>query len=342
GHLRLAHRGVHAELAHHAVDDDLQVQFAHAGDERLPCLLVEADPERRVLFGKLAQGLGHLVLVGLGLGLYGLGDDRFGELDRFEDEGSGRVREGVAGEGVLEAYGGDDVAGGGFAYFFALVGVHTQEASETLLLVARRVEDGAAALDLARVYADVGQAAHVLVLHDLEDEAHHGLVVVGPALLFDAGLGVVPFHRRDVLRRRPLLRRAEPQSTGVIEPARVARRSAFLSSVTVTCRPSTYEIMSCSSSSATFSMRRSRARSNASWKSAGTGRSSGAASRSPEKYQARSSTRSITPWKSASAPQGIWIGIGRASRRSAIMSTVRQKSAPVRSILLTKQIRGTL
>ena len=36
GHLRLADIGVHAELALHAVDDDLQVQLAHAGDNRLP------------------------------------------------------------------------------------------------------------------------------------------------------------------------------------------------------------------------------------------------------------------------------------------------------------------
>ena len=35
-HLRLAHIGPHAELAHHAVHDDLQVQFAHARKNRLP------------------------------------------------------------------------------------------------------------------------------------------------------------------------------------------------------------------------------------------------------------------------------------------------------------------
>jgi len=40
-------------------------------------------------------------------------------------------------------------------------------------------------------------------------------------------------------------------------------------------------------------------------------------------------------------PTGIWRGTGFAPRRSTIMSTVRQKSAPVRSILLTKATRGT-
>ena len=52
-------------------------------------------------------------------------------------------------------------------------------------------------------------------------------------------------------------------------------------------------------------------------------------------------SRSTTPWKSPSAPMGSWMTAGLASRRSRIISTVRSKSAPTRSILLTKQIRGT-
>ena len=34
-HLRLADIGADAELAHHAVDDDFQVQLAHSGNDRL-------------------------------------------------------------------------------------------------------------------------------------------------------------------------------------------------------------------------------------------------------------------------------------------------------------------
>src|ERR1700674_1491952 len=40
GHLRLADIGLDLELALHAIDDDLEVQLAHAGDQRLPRLLV--------------------------------------------------------------------------------------------------------------------------------------------------------------------------------------------------------------------------------------------------------------------------------------------------------------
>ena len=40
GNLRAADVGVDAELAHEAVDDDLEVKLAHAGDQRLARLLV--------------------------------------------------------------------------------------------------------------------------------------------------------------------------------------------------------------------------------------------------------------------------------------------------------------
>ncbi len=53
-------------------------------------------------------------------------------------------------------------------------------------------------------------------------------------------------------------------------------------------------------------------------------------------------TRSTTPLKSASAPIGTWSGTGLAPRRSRTWFTTLKKSAPLRSILLTKPIRGTL
>ncbi len=48
------------------------------------------------------------------------------------------------------------------------------------------------------------------------------------------------------------------------------------------------------------------------------------------------------PRKSPSAPIGSCTGIGFAPRRALMDATEAKKSAPVRSILLMKQIRGTL
>ena len=50
----------------------------------------------------------------------------------------------------------------------------------------------------------------------------------------------------------------------------------------------------------------------------------------------------MTPWKLASDPIGSWMTAGIASSRFSIISTVRKKLAPMRSILLTKHMRGHL
>ena len=76
GDLRLADVRLDLELALHAVDDDLEVQLAHAGDDRLAGLLVGADAERRVFLREALQREAHLFLVGLGLRLDGDRDHR--------------------------------------------------------------------------------------------------------------------------------------------------------------------------------------------------------------------------------------------------------------------------
>src|SRR5262249_2660905 len=77
--LRLADVRLDLELALHAVDDDLEVQLAHPGDDGLTRLLVGADTERGVFLGQALQREAHLFLVCLGLRFYGNRDDRRGE-----------------------------------------------------------------------------------------------------------------------------------------------------------------------------------------------------------------------------------------------------------------------
>ena len=74
----------HAIFAHQAVDQNLQVQLAHAFDFGLAQLVVNFDLESGVFFRQLAQAHAHLVLVGFGVGLDGDFDDRIGEGDIFE------------------------------------------------------------------------------------------------------------------------------------------------------------------------------------------------------------------------------------------------------------------
>src|SRR5882762_6835938 len=69
GHLRAAHVGVDLELPPHALDDDLEVQLAHAADDRLRGFGIGVHAERGVFFRQLGQGHAQLILVGLGLRL---------------------------------------------------------------------------------------------------------------------------------------------------------------------------------------------------------------------------------------------------------------------------------
>src|SRR5438132_9814990 len=87
GDLWLALVGVDAELAQQPVDDDLEVELAHAFDDRLAGLVVGMDLESRVLLRQSLQGYPQLVLVSLGLGLDRDRDDRLGEDDRLQQIG---------------------------------------------------------------------------------------------------------------------------------------------------------------------------------------------------------------------------------------------------------------
>ena len=68
GDLRLAGVGFNLEFAEHAVANDLEVKFAHPGDDSLAGILVGEDAEGGILFGKALKCGGHLFLVDLGLG----------------------------------------------------------------------------------------------------------------------------------------------------------------------------------------------------------------------------------------------------------------------------------
>ena len=59
------------------------------------------------------------------------------------------------------------------------------------------------------------------------------------------------------------------------------------------------------------------------------------------KSQATMVTRSMRPQKRSSSPIGTWMATAGASRRSCMVSMAAQKSAPVRSYLFMKAMRGT-
>lgn len=141
GDLRLAHVGVDAELAGKTVDDDFQMEFAHAGDQGLVGLVVALHAEGRVFLGKLGERGGKGVSVSLGLGLDGNLDDRLRNIQRFEHHRALFIADGVTGRSQLEANKGHDITSTRPLDFFTLVGVHLQQATDTLALAGVRVQN---------------------------------------------------------------------------------------------------------------------------------------------------------------------------------------------------------
>src|SRR6202051_379904 len=75
GDPRLADIGFDAKLALHAIDDNLEVQFAHAGDDRLAGFLIGRNNKRRILLRETSQRDAQLVLIGARLGLDSYAND---------------------------------------------------------------------------------------------------------------------------------------------------------------------------------------------------------------------------------------------------------------------------
>src|SRR6266571_2591177 len=140
----------------------------------------------------------------------------------------------------------------------------------------------------------------------------------------------------------PLFLNAVPHSTGVSAPEMVARLMAATSWSSDGSEPSRYSSIISSSFSAIRSSSRSRhSRAASTWSSGIPTTSYLSPLPSVCQSSARIRTRSMTPRKSDSTPHGSWTTSGVAPSRSVIISTQRWNSAPTRSILFTKQIRGT-
>src|ERR1700694_4421634 len=194
GDLRLADVGVNRKFAQHPVDDDLEVQLAHSGDDGLGGLLVGPYLESRVFLGELRERLAPLLLVDLGAGRDRHADDRVRKDDRLEKDRVVLVGEGVPRRRLLQPDGRGDIARVDLGDLLAVVGVHLQDAADPLLGASGRIPDIGAGLERAGIDPKERQLADVGVGGDLEGERREGLVVGRLAPLGDVALGVDPFH----------------------------------------------------------------------------------------------------------------------------------------------------
>ena len=196
--LRSANVALDVEFAFQTVNDDLEVELAHAGDDRLGSLLIEADDEGRVFHRESVQSDAELLVVATALRLDGDRDDGRREVDGFKRDRMLRIAKRVARTRLGKTDASDDVAGAGLVERLLLGGVHAEETADALLLTDRRVEKLGTKLERTRIDADEGDLAHVLVGHDLERKAAERLVVADLALL----AGIIGADRRTCIERR--------------------------------------------------------------------------------------------------------------------------------------------
>ena len=134
GDLRLADVSLYLELTQESVDDDLKMQLAHAGDDRLTCVFVGVGAECWVFFCQLGKSSTHLFLTCFCLGFDRDLDDRIRELHGLENDFSLFVTECVPCCSRFQTYCCSDVAGIDLCQLLSLVGMHLEDAADPLFL----------------------------------------------------------------------------------------------------------------------------------------------------------------------------------------------------------------
>ena len=176
GHLRRTDVCFHLEFTLHPVDQNVEVKFAHTSDDGLAAFLIRGDAEGWIFGRQLAQRDAQLFLVALGLWLDGELDDRLGELHGVEDHRLELVTQRLAGDHVLQANEGHDVAGATGVNVLRVPCVHLNDSAKSLFTLLVGVHHGITLVNAARVDAGKGVGA-VLGRHQLEGERCERLVI---------------------------------------------------------------------------------------------------------------------------------------------------------------------
>src|SRR4030081_3104239 len=110
-HLWLADIGLDFVLAHHAVENDLQMQLTHAADDRLPTIRVRVNFESWFFLCQSRERHAHLFLIGLGLRFDRNRNHRHRKHDRLERDRMLLVANGVARADVSQSHYGANIPG---------------------------------------------------------------------------------------------------------------------------------------------------------------------------------------------------------------------------------------
>ena len=177
-HLGAPHISAHVKLAHHAVHQNFQVQLSHPGNNRLAGVRIGVHFKSGIFLRQLGQRVPQFFLVGLGLGFDGHGDDGGGEIHSLQNDGGVLIANRVARRNVLQSHGRSDITRVNLGDLFPLIGMHLQQARNTLIPVAARIVNRVTLLEVPGINPQEGQLPHEGVRHDLENQRRERLSVV--------------------------------------------------------------------------------------------------------------------------------------------------------------------
>ena len=153
------------------------MKLTHSGDDRLSRLLIGISLKGGIFFGKSCKGKTHLLLTCFCLGLDCDPYYRLGEFHGFKYNGMILVAERVTRCGVFKTNGSGDVACIYHIKVFSLIGVHTKDTSDSLLVVLRGVQYVASCRKRSGVNSEEAKLTNKGIGDDLECKSRERLGV---------------------------------------------------------------------------------------------------------------------------------------------------------------------
>ena len=140
-YLRFTYVTFYFEFTVHTVNDDIQVKFAHTGDNSLTCFFISTNFESRIFFCQTSKSCTHFFLVSFCFRFNSNGDNWFREFHGFKNYRILFITKSITSSSIFQAYSCSDVASVNHVDFFTSVSVHLKNTADTFFLTFCGVEN---------------------------------------------------------------------------------------------------------------------------------------------------------------------------------------------------------
>ena len=203
--LRIANITSNFKFPEQTVNDNIQMQLAHTGNNGLCGFRIRVYLKGRIFFRQFLKGNAHLFLVGFCLGFNRNGDNRLREYHGFQDNRGFFIAKGIAGRCKLQAYSRSNVPGVRFRNFFPVVGMHQQDTSHTFPFIFGRVINIGTGSDHTGIYPEESQFANKGVGSNFECQRRERFAVGSGAGIFLPGLRIDALDTFNISRSRHII-----------------------------------------------------------------------------------------------------------------------------------------